>query len=203
MTTETLTRTETDLAATMADIGRRAREAATVLALASPESKVAALHEAAAAVRSQANAILAANADDMAEASRPASAAHCSTAWRSTRSGVEAMARGLEDDRRAPRSGRAGRWPSGPGPTVSRYRALSVPLGVIGIIYESRPNVTADAGGSASRPATPRSCAAARRASIPRARSWRPAARAARGRPAGRRDAARADHAIARRSASC
>src|ERR1700736_3123274 len=57
-----------DLAATMAEIGRRARAAAAALALASARSKVAALREGARAVRDQAAEILAANAGDLAEA---------------------------------------------------------------------------------------------------------------------------------------
>src|SRR5260370_19392452 len=57
-----------DLAAAMAEIGRQAREAAAALALAPADSKTAALKAAAAAVRSRANEILAANAEDLAEA---------------------------------------------------------------------------------------------------------------------------------------
>ena len=57
-----------DLAAAMAKIGRQAREASATLALAPAEAKTAALEAAAAAVRSRANEILAANAEDLAEA---------------------------------------------------------------------------------------------------------------------------------------
>src|SRR5436853_6199122 len=64
---ETATATD-NLAAAMAEIGRRAREAAAALALVPAEAKVAALTAGAAAVRAQANAILAANADDIAAA---------------------------------------------------------------------------------------------------------------------------------------
>src|SRR5258705_12356932 len=62
------TETEADLAATMAEIGRRARDAAAALALVPPEAKARALRAGAAAVRSQANEILAANAEGVAEA---------------------------------------------------------------------------------------------------------------------------------------
>jgi glutamate-5-semialdehyde dehydrogenase len=68
---ETLTREETataDLAATMAEIGRRARDAAAALALAPAEAKVTALKAAADAVRNRADEILAANAEDVTAA---------------------------------------------------------------------------------------------------------------------------------------
>ena len=73
MTTETLVRnraasSEPDLASVMSEIGRRAREAAAALSLASAASKVAALNGAAAAVRGRVEQILAANALDLAEA---------------------------------------------------------------------------------------------------------------------------------------
>jgi len=150
MTTETLTRTETqgDLAATMAAIGRRAREAATALALASPDTKVTALREAAAAVRAQANAILAANADDMDEAKRAGTGGALLDRLALDPKRLEAVAKGLEDIADLPDPiGRAlAEWTRPNGLQITR---LSVPLGVVGIIYESRPNVTADAGGIA------------------------------------------------------
>ena len=73
MTTDTLLRdrtavSEPDLPSVMAEMGRRAREAATTLSLVSAEAKVAALNNAAAAVRARAAEILAANARDLAEA---------------------------------------------------------------------------------------------------------------------------------------
>src|SRR5437868_1532755 len=73
MTTQTLmrdpiTRSGSDLTMQMAEIGRRAREAATALGLASADSKIAALNNAAAAVRTREGDILAANARDLAEA---------------------------------------------------------------------------------------------------------------------------------------
>jgi glutamate-5-semialdehyde dehydrogenase len=150
MTTETLTHTETqgDLAAAMAAIGRRAREAATALALASPEAKVTALREAAAAVRAQANAILAANADDIDEAKRVGIGGALLDRLALDPKRLEAVAKGLEDIADLPDPiGRAlAEWTRPNGLQITR---LSVPLGVVGIIYESRPNVTADAGGIA------------------------------------------------------
>jgi glutamate-5-semialdehyde dehydrogenase len=75
------------------------------------------------------------------------SARRCSTAWRSTRNGSTGVASGLEDiaDAARPDRPRARRVDAAQRPATSR--ACAVPLGVIGIIYESRPNVTADAGG--------------------------------------------------------
>jgi glutamate-5-semialdehyde dehydrogenase len=150
MTTETLKRStsEADLAATMAAIGRRAREAATRLALASADAKIAALHEAAAAVRAQANAILAANADDVAEARRAGIGSALLDRLALDQKRLESVAKGLEDIAELPEPvGRVlAEWTRPNGLRISR---LSVPLGVVGIIYESRPNVTADAGGIA------------------------------------------------------
>jgi glutamate-5-semialdehyde dehydrogenase len=127
---ETLTRPDPDLAATMAEIGRRARVVAAELALAPANAKAEALRAAAAAVRQRADAILAANAEDVAAARK---------------SGLEAVAKGLEDIAALPDPvGRVlAEWTRPNGLRISR---VSVPLGVIGIIYESRPNVTADAG---------------------------------------------------------
>src|ERR1700730_3426989 len=151
MTTETLPRERSatrraDLAATMAEIGRRARAAAAVLALASAESKVAALREAARAVRDRALEILAANAGDLAEAEDLSPALRDRLALDPRR--VESIAAGLEAIAELPDPvGRVlAHWTRPNGLAIER---VAVPLGVIGIIYESRPNVTADAGGLA------------------------------------------------------
>src|SRR4051794_36648027 len=152
MITETQVRGEEaaggDLAATMATIGRRAREAASALALAPAEARAEALRLAAAAVCNSANEILAANADDL-EAARDGgigSALLDRLALDPKR--LEAVAKGLEDIALLPDPvGRTlAEWVRPNGLRISR---VSVPLGVIGIIYESRPNVTADAGGLA------------------------------------------------------
>jgi glutamate-5-semialdehyde dehydrogenase len=148
MTTETLTRTEPDLAVTMAEMGRRAREAARALALVSSEAKAAALRAAAAAVRAQANAILTANGDDIAEAKHAGIGGALLDRLALDPKRLEAVARDLEDIAALPEPvGRVlAEWTRPNGLKISR---LSVPLGVVGIIYESRPNVTADAGGIA------------------------------------------------------
>jgi glutamate-5-semialdehyde dehydrogenase len=137
-----------DLGAAMAEIGRRAREAATALALASPVAKVTALKAAAAAVRSRANEILAANAEDVGEAQRAGIGAALIDRLALDPKRLEAVARGLEDIADLPEPvGRVlAEWTRPNGLKISR---IAVPLGVVGIIYESRPNVTADAGGLA------------------------------------------------------
>ena len=151
MTTGTLTReaaentTEAELARLMREIGRRAREAAATLALAAPEAKTKALEAAARAVRAQAGEILAANRRDLAEAKEKglASALYDRLALDGKR--LEAVAAGLETVAALPDPvGRTlAEWTRPNGLVIAR---VSVPLGVIGIIYESRPNVTADAG---------------------------------------------------------
>ena len=149
MTTETLIRDpamrpESDLTAEMAKIGKLAREAAAALNLASPETKVAALNNAAAAVRARAAAILAANARDLAEAERHGVSAAQRDRLALDAKRVEAIATGLEAIAALPDPvGRVlAEWTRPNGLAIQR---VAVPLGVIGIIYESRPNVTADA----------------------------------------------------------
>jgi glutamate-5-semialdehyde dehydrogenase len=151
MTTDILIRASTptdDLAATMAEIGGRARAAAVQLALASSETKTRALQAAAAAVRARQAEILAANAKDIeeAEAAGVSSALIDRLALDPKR--VEAIAFGLEEIAVLPEPiGKVLDERTRPnGLKISR---ISVPLGVVGIIYESRPNVTADAGGLA------------------------------------------------------
>jgi glutamate-5-semialdehyde dehydrogenase len=137
-----------DLAQTMAEIGRRARDAASRLALAPAESKTAALKAAAAAIRSRANEILSANAEDLAEAKQTGIGSALLDRLALDPKRLEAVACGLEDIAAQPDPvGRVlAEWTR---PNGLRIERVSVPLGVIGIIYESRPNVTADAGGLA------------------------------------------------------
>jgi glutamate-5-semialdehyde dehydrogenase len=134
------------LAAEMAAIGGLAREAAAALALAPAAAKTAALRAAAAAVREAAAAIIAANARDLAEADDLSAALRDRLMLDGKR--VEAIAGGLEETAALPDPvGRTlARWTRPNGLDIER---VAVPLGVIGIIYESRPNVTADAGGLA------------------------------------------------------
>jgi glutamate-5-semialdehyde dehydrogenase len=134
-----------DIAAAMAEIGRQARAAARVLALAPAEQKDRALAAMAAAVRTQAEAILAANAEDVAEARAGGLSGAFLDRLILNEARVEAMAAGIEAVAalKDPVGIVTERWTRPNGMTIERVR---VPLGVIGIIYESRPNVTADAG---------------------------------------------------------
>ncbi len=135
-----------DLAARMQAIGAAARAAAAKLALATTEAKNAALIAMAAALRNSGDAILAANAEDVEaarQAGRPGAFVDRLTL---TPARIEAMAKGLEDIAALPDPvGEVmASWTRPNGLVVERVR---VPLGVVGMIYESRPNVTADAGG--------------------------------------------------------
>jgi glutamate-5-semialdehyde dehydrogenase len=134
-----------DIAGTMAAMGRAARAAARVLALAPAEQKNRALNAMAAAVRAQKAAILAANAEDLAEARKGGMTAAFLDRLALDDARVEAMAVGLESIRALadPVGTVLASWTRPNGMTIERVR---VPLGVIGIVYESRPNVTADAG---------------------------------------------------------
>jgi len=135
-----------DLAQEMRAIGGRARAAASLLARAPAARKTAALKAVAAAIREQRAGILAANARDLAEAGQHSLSAAMLDRLALDDKRVEAMARGLDDVAALPDPVGAVQetWTRPNGLTISR---VSVPLGVIGIIYESRPNVTADAGG--------------------------------------------------------
>jgi glutamate-5-semialdehyde dehydrogenase len=134
-----------DLAAEMAAIGRRAREAAAALALAPSAAKTAALRAAAQAVRERRDRIVAANQRDRAEARNEGLSAALEDRLALDGKRVEAIASGLEEIAALPDPvGRTlARWTRPNGLDIER---IAVPLGVIGIIYESRPNVTADAG---------------------------------------------------------
>jgi glutamate-5-semialdehyde dehydrogenase len=134
-----------DLAVTMRAIGREARAAARVLALASAAQKNRALAAMAAAIRASRAAILAANAEDVAEAkSAGASPAFLDRLTLEDRA-IEAIAGGIEVIRKLkdPVGSVMASWRRPNGMRIERVR---VPLGVVGVIYESRPNVTADAG---------------------------------------------------------
>jgi glutamate-5-semialdehyde dehydrogenase len=129
----------------MQSIGRQAREAAQILALASSEQKNRALRAAAMALREQSLKILSSNGADMREATARGTTGAMLDRLQLSAKRVEAMAVGLEDiERLADPIGRVlAQWTRPNGMVIQR---MSVPLGVIGIIYESRPNVTADAG---------------------------------------------------------
>lgn len=128
----------------MHSLGRNAREATRFLATASTEAKNKALKEAARLMRQESDALLEANKKDM-----DALPSDTSKAMRDrlllTPERIEAIAKGLEDVATLPDPvGRVlASWERPNGLKISR---VATPLGVIGVIYESRPNVTADAG---------------------------------------------------------
>jgi glutamate-5-semialdehyde dehydrogenase len=129
----------------MAELGREARKAAAALARATPAARDAALEGAATLLRQRAGLVLQANAEDVAAAEERGLSAAMLDRLRLDQGRVEAMAAGIEAIRALPDPlGRVlAEWTR---PNGLLIRRVSVPLGVIGIIYESRPNVTADAG---------------------------------------------------------
>ncbi|PIO99019.1 glutamate-5-semialdehyde dehydrogenase [Pleomorphomonas carboxyditropha] len=129
----------------MADIGRRARAAARRLARASTGEKVAALVAMAAEVRAREADILEANAADVAAMKENGVVASFLDRGTLDPARVEAIARALEEIAALPDPvGRVlAAWTRPNGLAIER---VATPLGVIGIIFESRPNVTADAG---------------------------------------------------------
>ena len=134
-----------DIAAALGEIGRRARAAARALALAPADQKNRALGAMAAAVRAQTSLILAANAEDVAEARAAGVTGAFLDRLALDPARVEAIAAGIDAVRglKDPIGTVMESWSRPNGMRIERVR---VPLGVIGIIYESRPNVTADAG---------------------------------------------------------
>ena len=135
-----------DLDQTMRQIGHAARAAAQLLARAPAEAKSRALATAAAAIRDRRDEILAANARDLDEAGRARLSAAVTDRLALDQERVEAIAAGLDAVAAFPDpvGEIMARWTRPNGLVIERVR---VPLGVVGIIYESRPNVTADAGG--------------------------------------------------------
>jgi glutamate-5-semialdehyde dehydrogenase len=131
--------------ALLSSIGQNARRAAKSLALASTDTKNAALKGMAKAIRSAAADILAANARDLEAAKSKDLKPSFLDRLTLTAPRIEAMAIGLEEIAALPDPvGKVlERWTRPNGMEISR---IAVPIGVIGIIYESRPNVTADAG---------------------------------------------------------
>lgn len=134
-----------DLAALMTDLGAGARRAARELALAPSEQKDAALAAMATAIRASAKDILAANAEDVAEAKANGSSSAFVDRLALNEARINAMADGIDVVRAIPDP--VGivteTWTRPNGMTIERVR---VPLGVVGVIFESRPNVAADAG---------------------------------------------------------
>jgi len=133
-----------DLRERMFEVGRAARSAAAVLAQVSSAVKRQVLETAASELRTARTAVLAANAEDVTEAKARGTSAAMVDRLVLDGKKIDAIATGLEevaalDD---PIGQVIAHWQRPNGLDISRVR---VPLGVIGIIYESRPNVTADA----------------------------------------------------------
>ena len=134
-----------DLPALMNELAGRARAAARVLSLASPEQKNRALAAMERAIHKNAAAILAANAEDVAEYRTNGATTAFIDRLTLTQTRVDAMADGIATVRNLPDP--VGvvteSWQRPNGMTIERVR---VPLGVVAVIFESRPNVAADAG---------------------------------------------------------
>src|SRR5215212_6151690 len=143
--TALLKNVESDIASTMREIGRCAKAAARVLALASSEQKNAALAAMASQIRTQTAEIVTANAADVRHAEASGAAPAFIDRLRLDEKRVAAMADGLDVVRELPDPVGVvmDEWTRPNGLQIQRVR---VPLGVVGVIYESRPNVTADAG---------------------------------------------------------
>jgi glutamate-5-semialdehyde dehydrogenase len=134
-----------DLAALMNDLASSARAAARVLALSPTAQKDRALGAMARAIREHAATILTANAEDVADAKAAGTNSAFLDRLTLTPARVEAMAAGIEAVRAIadPVGVITESWQRPNGMTIERVR---VPLGVIAVIFESRPNVAADAG---------------------------------------------------------
>ncbi|MCG7393241.1 glutamate-5-semialdehyde dehydrogenase [Microvirga sp. ACRRW] len=129
----------------MARMGRDARQAARRIALASPEQKNAALRAMATSIRARASDILAANAEDLAEAKAKGQTAAFIDRLVLNPQRLEAIAEAVESVADLPDPvGRV--LAQFDRPNGLKIERVATPLGVIGVIFESRPNVTADAG---------------------------------------------------------
>ncbi len=133
------------LASEMIAVGAAARDAARAVREADDATKTKALMQAASAIRARKSEILAANVRDLdaAKANNMAAAMQDRLALSEAR--IEAMAKAMEDvaGQADPNGRELARWTRPNGLDIAR---VATPIGVIGIIYESRPNVTADAG---------------------------------------------------------
>jgi glutamate-5-semialdehyde dehydrogenase len=135
-----------DVQTYMHGVGRRARAAARSIAKADTATKNRALKEMAAAIQRDARRLLEANARDLEEAKRQRLDSAMIDRLTLTPKGIAAMADGLRQIAALPDPiGRVTALRKRP--TGIRVGKMRVPLGVVGIIYESRPNVTADAAG--------------------------------------------------------
>ena len=135
-----------DIEKVVLEIGQRASEASEELGKAASTTKNQGLIEAANAIRSQSKQIVSANHRDLEITSGKGLSKAMIDRLKLDDTGIEAMAVGLEEiaNLKDPVGNILDSWERPNGLAISR---ITVPLGVIGVIYESRPNVTADAGG--------------------------------------------------------
>ncbi len=138
-------RIDTSTEKAMLAMGQQAREAAHQLSLASPGAKAEALHAAAKALREAKPQILAANEKDLAAARAAGRPSAFVDRLMLNAARIEAMATGIDEiaELADPVGTVLAEWVR---PNGLRFQRVRVPIGVIGIIFESRPNVTADAG---------------------------------------------------------
>src|SRR6202521_2475201 len=134
-----------DLPDLMTDLAARARAAARVLALASQKQKNTERKAIERAIRASATTLLAANAEDVAEVRASGASAAFIDRLTLTQARIDAMADGVATVRaiKDPVGVVTESWQRPNGMTIERVR---VPLGVVAVIFESRPNVAADAG---------------------------------------------------------
>jgi glutamate-5-semialdehyde dehydrogenase len=134
-----------DIHSLMAGIGARAKAAAAELAFAAPEAKRAALHAAADAVRANSKDIIAANAKDMTYGREKGLSPAMLDRLLLDEPRIAGIVAGLRAvaDQADPVGAVLAEWDM---PSGLHIRRVRTPLGVVGVIYESRPNVTADAG---------------------------------------------------------
>ena len=135
-----------DIEKVVLEIGQRASKASEELGKAASTTKNQGLIEAANAIRSQSKQIVSANHKDLENTSGKGLSKAMIDRLKLDDNGIEAMAVGLEEIAKLedPVGNILDSWERPNGLAISR---ITVPLGVIGVIYESRPNVTADAGG--------------------------------------------------------
>ena len=139
------TNPDTDLAAYMASLGEQARSAAAELRLATSEQKTQALQNMADEIRNAQKDILTANAVDMDKAEKKGISGSFLDRLKLDAGRIEGIAVGLEEIAALaePVGSVDETWTQ---PNGLKFSKVRVPIGVIGMIYESRPNVTADAG---------------------------------------------------------
>lgn len=146
MLDKTKSEKQQDVAATMLEIGRRARKAARIMATSPEDRKNLALREMARSIRGHSSQILSANTIDMNAGEENGLAASFLDRLKLNEDRIDAIAEGLDAIAQLPDPVGTviAEWDRPNGLHIERIRT---PLGVIGIIFESRPNVTADAGG--------------------------------------------------------